>query len=480
MKNIDWEVGITEGFPGCVKFGDGSIEYSRFGIHAEPLVFVRDYVGFRDSHTEISEEFRFFHNLYYERARNEYLKFDVSGEEETIIKFQDEAVFIRLKEIRQFLALKEAHLALFFEHVRYSDANLSTIPEEEQRESYSSETTVYQCSLSRALHHSEYDTVAYLRGKKMISPYPKSKSGVWPYSESIKEVYEKFQIGETPDGEPITFSCDPSKLANSFGANPNAPDYLTPVCFKRDVLQKYYGDSERFSVEDSYLRCGVSWGLRIDNHHEKTVIVFLGDLGRDLPGQERKYWKVFNIAPRGSLSTTKYMRDLLGLPFEPQGLDLKFKQKYQQLNKNWQDKHGWPLFRDLAFQDSHFFQNLRVPINNSQSEFDFQILTVAKVLIDALNEKQIGKNISSTPEKPGGINKFEILLKEKGYDYEEGIILLRNIQELRSSGVAHLKGSKYSKLARRLDLYNQELQRFFCDLLNQIILFLNNLITLIE
>ncbi|MEM7066317.1 MAG: hypothetical protein AAF572_24510 [Cyanobacteria bacterium P01_B01_bin.77] len=113
MKNIDWEVGITEGFPVCVKFGDGSIEYSRFGIHAEPLVFVRDYVGFRDSHTEISEEFRFFHNLYYERSRNEYLKFDISGEEETVIKFKDEAVFIRLKEIRQFLALKEAHLGFF-------------------------------------------------------------------------------------------------------------------------------------------------------------------------------------------------------------------------------------------------------------------------------------------------------------------------------------------------------------------------------
>lgn len=481
LQSTDWEVGITSGFPGCVKFGDGSVEYSRFGMNAEPLVFVRDYIGFRECHTEISEEFRFFHNLYYERARNEYLKFDKSGEEETIICFQGETVLIRLKEIRQFLAIKESHLALFFDYIRYSNFDISTISKEERRGEYSSEEIIYQFGVNQADYNSPYKTVSYMRGKKLISPYPKSKSGVWPYSEDEVEMYEEFQIGETPDGDPIFFTCDSAKLANYFGANPDAPHYLTPVYFKRDVLQKYYGDSERFSVEDSYLRCGVSWGLRMDNNHEKIVIVFLGDLGRDLPEKERKYWKVFNIPPRGALSTTKYMRDILGVPFDPQGLDLKFKQRYQQLNQRWEDKYGWALFRELAFKDLHFFQNLRVPINNSQSEFDLQILTLAKVLIDALNENEIGRNISSIPEQARGITKFSILLEERNFvDYGEGIALLRNIQDLRSTGVAHLKGNNYSKLVKKLDLYNQELQRFFCDLLNQVILFLEKLMSAIE
>lgn len=476
LQNINWEVYPEGGFPDCIEFFDKSVKYSRFGDDAEPLVFIRHYFGFRDNHVEILEEFRFFHNLYYEPDRKEYIKFNESGEEETIVRFQDETVLIKLREIRQFLSLKESHLALFFDYIRYSDFDISTIPNDKRRACFCEEKTIYQFGVNQSNYDSQYRSVSYLRGKKLISPYPKSKSGVWLYDKETIGTYEEFQIGETPDGDPISFTCNPSRLANDFGANPDAPHYLTPVYFRRDVLQKYYGNSDLFSVEDSYLRCANSWRLRIDNNHKNVVIVFLGDLGRDLPENERKYWKVFNIPPKGGLSITKNMRDLLGIPFDPQGLDLRFKQKYQQLNRQWQNKYGWPLFRDLESRDLHFFQNLRVPINNSQSEFDQQILALAKVLIDALNESEIEKNLLSIPEKPGGITKFSVLLTEKSFlSYEKEIALLRNIQDLRSSGVAHLKGGKYVKLTKKLDMYNQELQRFFCDLLNQAILFLDRL-----
>ncbi|MBW4647617.1 MAG: hypothetical protein KME06_02810 [Kastovskya adunca ATA6-11-RM4] len=482
LQTTNWEVDISSGFPGCVRFGNGTVEYSRFGIaDAEPLVFIRDYVGFRESHPEISEEFRFFHNLYHEPRKNEFLKFDESGEEETIIRFQNETILIRLKQIRQFIAIKNAHLALLFDYIRYSNLDISTVPEDQRRGEYNDEQTIYQFGVTETSSYSNYSTVSYLHGKKLLLPYPKSKSGVWPYSEDETEIYEEFQIGETPDGDPITFTCNGNKLANNFGANPDAPHYLTPVYFKRDVLQKYYNDPERFSVEDSYLRCGVSWGLRMDNNHENVVIVYLGDLGRDLPAKERAYWKVFNITPKGSLSTTKYMRDFLGVPFDPQGKDLNFKQRYKQLNQKWKAKYGWSLFRELSSEDSHFFQNLRVPLNNSQSEFDLQILTLAKVLIDALNENEIGKNISSIPDPPRGIAKFAVFLEEKNFvDCQEGLALLRDIQNIRSSGVAHLKGSNYSKLVKRLQLSEKELQRVFCDLLEQSAKFLEKLSSDIE
>jgi hypothetical protein len=176
LQNTDWEVDIGHGFPECVRFGDGTVEYSRFGIaDAEPLVFIRDYVGFRESHAEISEEFRFFHNLYHESRKNEFLKFDESGEEETIIRFQNETILIRLREIRQFLAIREAHLALFFDYVHYSNLDISNVPEDERRGKYNDERTIYEFGVTEAFSHSNYNTVSYLRGKKLISPYPKSK-----------------------------------------------------------------------------------------------------------------------------------------------------------------------------------------------------------------------------------------------------------------------------------------------------------------
>ncbi len=107
LQNMSWELRIGSGFPGCSMSGFGDdrvVTYNRFGFEgAEPLVFLRDYVGFRDRNTEISEEFRFFHNLYFESKRNEYVKLDESGEETTIVRFDNGAVLIRLKEIRQFL-----------------------------------------------------------------------------------------------------------------------------------------------------------------------------------------------------------------------------------------------------------------------------------------------------------------------------------------------------------------------------------------
>jgi hypothetical protein len=471
LKDANWELHIGRGYPGCSEGfhgGKRAVKYDRFGFcDAEPLVFIRDYSGFKKSQPEISEEFRFFHNLYYEEKRNEYLKINDSGEETTIVKYEPEAVLIRLKEIRQFLAIKESHLALYFDHVHRSDIEISSIPNSKRDELYKDRRTVYQFRIetgeSRLV---DFKTISFLYGKKLIKPYQKEKSEFWPYNEEKPENYPTFIIKETSDGDLKTYTCNPDELANNFGANRGSPHYLTPVFFKREVLQKYYSAPERYSVEDSLLRCGSTWCLQMDNHHEDVVIVYLGDLGRDLPTGERNYWRSFNMPPKGHLSKTQIMRDFMAQFCEPEGKDLKFKQMYHELNKKWTAKYGWPLFLPLKPEDAHFFQSLRVLINNNQSEFDSQILALTKVMIDALNELKIGENISKKANLPKGIAKFDIFLREKGYNqFEAGIDLLKLVQGIRSSGVAHLKGSNYEKLARKLRLTDRELKAFFSELL---------------
>lgn len=466
LTDHGWELSFQEGFPArrCQQgLGtNGEIEYDRFGFSdAEPLVFIRNYHGFRDNHPEISEEFRFFHNLYYERKRDEFVKFDESGEEIPVVRFKNGTVLIRLKEIRQFLSIKEMHLALFFVHFRYSNVDVTTVPEMDQEEFYQDDLTVYRFKIMADKYGmSDCPTVSAIRGKKLIRPFSKEKN----VSEKTKEISEEFIIGETPDGD-VTYACEP-----------NALNYLWPVYFKREVLQRYYNAPERFSVEDSLLRCKSSWGLRMDNNHEDVVIVYLGDLYRDLPAKERAYWKPFNIPPKGKISRAKLMRDFMAEPCNPEGKDLLFKQRYSQLNKEWSKQYGWPLFRQLKEQDQHFFQNLRVPLNNSQSEFDMQVLTLAKVLVDALNEAAIQQDGSK--KVIGGINKFEIFLNENGYEgIEEGIALLRLVQKLRSEGVAHLKGSDYEKLAVKHGLADKELRPFFSKLLDRATDFIGQLIS---
>jgi hypothetical protein len=102
--------------------------------------------------------------------------------------------------------------------------------------------------------------------------------GIWPYEEKAKPHVE-FIIGIDRDGKEVSHSCHPEKLANYFGKNPDAPHFLTPVVFRREVLKKYFDHPERYEISDGYLRCAGLWGLRMDNHSEDRVTVFLGDLG---------------------------------------------------------------------------------------------------------------------------------------------------------------------------------------------------------
>ncbi len=94
------------------------------------MVICRDFHGLKETYNEILEEFRHFHNLYHDRRNDQYIKFADSGNEKVIIKVTPDAVTVRLKEIRQFLAIKEMHLAIFFDIDEFSVLELSETPED--------------------------------------------------------------------------------------------------------------------------------------------------------------------------------------------------------------------------------------------------------------------------------------------------------------------------------------------------------------
>lgn len=66
-----------------------------------------------------------------------------------------------------------------------------------------------------------------LMGKKILMPAPIEECGYWPYEK--EESYEDFIIGVDEFGKEIFNTCNPDKLNNYFGSNPDAPMYLTPV-----------------------------------------------------------------------------------------------------------------------------------------------------------------------------------------------------------------------------------------------------------
>jgi hypothetical protein len=174
--------------PGAVMYHKGRekrVEYLRYGGDdgIEPLVIDRTFYGMREDYKEICEEFRLFHRLYHDRKQDQYIKIDDDGNEHLVAIVEPNCVQIRLKEIRQFLAIKEMYLSIQFDCREYSNHSLEELGLKEgggdQREGLMYWGHHYGDLRSTSRHRA----FSRLLGKRLIAPVPQSKSGFWGFAE---------------------------------------------------------------------------------------------------------------------------------------------------------------------------------------------------------------------------------------------------------------------------------------------------------
>jgi hypothetical protein len=473
-----WDVGPLDGKPSVWTHYHGSEKkthrYCPFGNEEglEPLVILRDFNGMKPSFLELAQEFRFYFNLFHDAQRSRYLEINSNGDEIEVVRYTEKKMEVRTNLLVRFAAVKQMAIAIYLESTRYSKPSLEELGLREIRDR---EKGPLFCApwcvvASDSILLNEYATWALMVGaKKYVLPSPS------PFDdEEAPERYQEFIIGLGEDGELIRYTCDPGKLANYFGANPEAPNYLTPVHFRSEVLAKYYADPLKYSVEDGYLRCGSLWGVRMDNDHEDYITVFLGDVGRDLSEAERDYWISFNIAPVGKgISHTNFMRSFMAQPTDPQRPDLVFKQLYQSFGSEFAKVSGWQFFLPLHQDDHHFLSGLRLLAKDNQVEFDSQLLSLTKVLIDSLNEKEIAKRVAAIEQNEKGISKLGKMLAACGLvEFNGHIKFLRVLQDLRSKSAVHRKGSSYDALVEELQLSDVGQKAVFSGLLASAVEFL--------
>ena len=435
-------------FPGCTMFGSGEgaeVEYKRInnGSGIEPLVIPRSYHNIRPDSYDICEEFRLLFNLYQDTESNSYADL---VDEKSVVEIRNKVVYIEKSYLKRYLAIKDMSLVLHIDS-RLCDESNKYEPLSIQRDEKDKYVT-YSLNIGNSAGIGCYSV---LYGKKIIRGYKKENSGIWPYEK--KEDYIDFIIGLKDDGTEDFHTCDPTRLSNDFGANPSAPHYLTPVYFKKEVLEKYYSDTKRYSVTSSELRCLDLWSLSIDNDKDSNIIsAYLGDLGRDLPENERLYWKSFNIPLGDGLSIPKIARDFGGLFTHPSTVDRKFIEKYKEINALFIDTLGWYFFRPLQKDDEYNLTSLHVLSKESVKDMDDLALSISKVLIESINEDELKKLITEKSGKKG-IDKLEQLFFEKSAkNYEDHIRFLRDLYALRSSGTGHKKGKNYEKNAAKFDI----------------------------
>jgi hypothetical protein len=475
IKGDSWDFHIGSGYPSVwthyEKRDVSKRVYCVFGNEEgiEPLVIQRNFHGIRDSFFEVSQEFSLYHNLYHDAPHKQYLYFDDDGEESGVIRYSDNYVEIKTDLLLRFCAEKQMALALFIDSFRHSKLTLSELGLEEKQLPSAADTYCYHLSIvtEDSLFRKEFQTMSRLMGKKYILPGPAPSDD----KEDKNKVYQEFIIGTDPQGKLIKHTCDSEKLANYFGKNPGSPHYLTPVFFRLEVLSKYYANPQKYSVSDGLLSCGGLWSLRIDNDHTDCVVVWLGDLGTYLSENARNYWLSFNIPPGGRrISETEFRRAILAIPTDPKRPDLVFKHKYMRFQEDYRKVKGWDFFLPLHADDAHLFTGLHLPSTDNQSEFDTMLLALTKIIVDSINEKEIGRGLITLAKDDKGITKIDKFFREKGLtEFESRINFLRVLQNLRSEFAAHRKGSNYEKLVKQLQLADEGQQRVFGRLLNSAI-----------
>ena len=471
MQNGGWDIGPVDGLPSVSTYydkGEATAHiYNPYGNEngIEPLVIWRSFNGMRPSFLELAQEFRFYHNLYPEPSKKRFIHIDANGDESEAARYRDDFMEVRTDLLRRFCAAKQMALAVYVESFRYSRSTLAELGISESRTHERGEYFHFPLAVvpeDIALEKKFETCGLVVGGKKYILPEP------MPSEDDAKgEYYHEFTIGTDTAGKPERCTCDPEKLEDYFGKNPESPHYLTPVFFRPEVLAKYYAEPSKYSVEDGYLRCGALWGLRMDNDHTDYVVVWLGDLGRDLSETERHYWLSFNIPPEGrGISRTNFRRAMLGLPAGPKRPDLVFKHEYERFNREFREETKADFFLPLHPDDEHFLTGLRLLAKDNQAEFDSQLLALTKVLVDSLNEKEIAKGLTTLGKDEKGISKVEKFFVERGVTgFEPHIKFLRVLQELRSKSAAHRKGSSYDKLLADLQLADEGQQKVFATLL---------------
>jgi hypothetical protein len=464
LKTDSFDLQMDEGRPGFNGSDPGTTVYERFNQFdgVEPLVFRRRFANIKPGYVEVSEEFRHFHNLYEDKLTGSFIKIMGDGSEHEIVTIRDKVVRIRVKELRQFLAAKQMYLALYVYSLRCSPAELAELGLAPVHETVQEDLlTFYRQRQSYGADG--FRSSSLIRAKKLIPPFDRSKCGIWPFPEQEQKESVKFIVA-SQQGQDIEAPCD-SFVEIPGECLPGRTQYLTPVFFRKEVLNKYRERPDKYKIRDGYFCCGSQWGMSIDNNRDDGYIAaYLGDLGRDLPTSEQIHWRQYNVPPKGGISMTAFARDFNCQFAPPAALDHLFLWRLDELRKRWHKATGWHLFKPLSDEDEHHLESLHIP-SNSKPEFEQQVLSLSMALTESINEKSLSQFIDLGPEDRSitKLGKFLAALRLNAFECH--ISFLRNLRDLRAGCGAHRKGDAYQKAAKAFGLDSKPLDLVFKEIL---------------
>ena len=491
LSDSHWFINTEFGIPNKYQEANEEIDYNKTikaelnGVFYYPFTFRRHFNNYIPDKFQVIEHFLLYYNCFWVQEEMVYKAFYKDGELKTIIKCiikeKEETYLIDTHVLKDYLSLRKTYLARFHDHRKRSKEDMTSFLKRDfQTYELINENSFFELDLRTDIQYDNIKSTSRLLGKDIIKPYENPESYSWSAQNEENE-YLDFIIGRNENGKEIKQSCDPDSLSSYF-VDKGTTHFLTPIYFKRELLQKYYAEPSKYNISEHSIEYLNFWRIEIDITKEKLVQVYLGDVGRNLTFSEQLHWRQFNVAPKGKISSHRFKRDFLvefASPEIEEAPITYFKQEYNKLNSQFKSLHSNYLFKKLAKDDQHLFSTLHIPVTNEWKELDEQILGLAKICTDSFDQKILskitGKKIGDEGKNAKPIKGSLSLLYEylssfiKEEELEVIIAPFNMLQAFRSSSVAHRKSKTLEKTLKKYKLENLSNEKKFETILMELI-----------
>jgi hypothetical protein len=270
-----------------------------------------------------------------------------------------------------------------------------------------------------------------------------------------------YPIGTNRDtGEPILASYPGGTLPQTTWEGAGRDNFLTPVFFKREVLDVYLSDPRFYTVSEVQVSAGEMWSIPIAITERGNVQVWLGDLGR-ISDRAQRHWQQFAIADDDELPEWRFRQDLGAEFVDPPGDEgvQRVKAALSECNEAAEAAFDVPMFSEVDGLSAQRIETLHTPLNDSAPAFQHQVTSLAILLVDSLNPEFL--KAANAPEDGGGLSRLAGWLEQTfglaPDDAKDEIGGLFAVLAIRSSGGgAHRAGSRAPEVLERagIDLDN--------------------------
>ncbi len=288
---------------------------------------------------------------------------------------------------------------------------------------------------------------AYTRGYQIIRP----RDGYEAIRKTISDRrfsspatdYVEFIAHDWRNDQVVKISTDPAATTNYFEAeNNDLPFEVSPAFFQPDVLLKYHGDAEKYTVNTRRISCRAAWELEsYDVNEAGQVHAYIRYLRR-LPYKEQLHWLSHNEQPKAPISERALRSDMHGQFHEKTDPLDDLKSKLRRLHER---RVAWWALGSEDLLDQAF-----TPRTNSRDDWAEAFLRVAKLVNEGLVEKKIKQHLKSSEiyfeTTDRSIKLLERLWSAKTGD-SESFSAMRGVQAVRSKVRGHRPTTEGAEIA---------------------------------